>query len=258
MIAVQLGGQLLVEELDDLGVALHRRGSFHVGELGRLRRIIAPVGEDRPVSASLVRRACLIVVVPNPGHALVMCTAPGLSGWSHGSAGGTREKRDRRSSTARSSAGTAAAARLAGHALRPRPQVPARALGVPGLRRHRRRRKHCWNHEEFTALPYTTVVADLHCVTKFSMLGAEWGGVPARTDPGARPARRRCHPCDGVGRVRLQRQPAALRLRRRAHHLRHPQGRRTAHRRARLPAPPRSSPTCTPGRARSGSAASST
>src|SRR5690606_39424825 len=41
--------------------------------------------------------------------------------------------------------------------------------------------KHCWNHDEFTALPYTTVVADLHCVTKFSMIGAEWGGVPART-----------------------------------------------------------------------------
>ena len=39
--------------------------------------------------------------------------------------------------------------------------------------------KHCWNHEEFTALPYATVVADLHCVTKFSMLGAEWGGIPA-------------------------------------------------------------------------------
>ena len=41
--------------------------------------------------------------------------------------------------------------------------------------------KHCWNHEEFSALSYTTVVADLHCVTKFSMLGAEWGGIPART-----------------------------------------------------------------------------
>ena len=41
--------------------------------------------------------------------------------------------------------------------------------------------KHCWNHEEFTALPFASVVADLHCVTKFSMLGAEWGGVPART-----------------------------------------------------------------------------
>lgn len=41
--------------------------------------------------------------------------------------------------------------------------------------------KRCWNHDEFTALPYTSVVADLHCVTKFSMLGAEWGGIPART-----------------------------------------------------------------------------
>src|SRR5919112_421661 len=41
--------------------------------------------------------------------------------------------------------------------------------------------KRCWNHEEFTALPYTSVVADLHCVTKFSMIGAEWGGIPART-----------------------------------------------------------------------------
>ncbi len=41
--------------------------------------------------------------------------------------------------------------------------------------------KRCWNHEEFSALPFSTVVADLHCVTKFSMLGSEWGGVPART-----------------------------------------------------------------------------
>ncbi|MER7761211.1 sulfite oxidase-like oxidoreductase [Streptomyces sp. NPDC097619] len=41
--------------------------------------------------------------------------------------------------------------------------------------------KHCWNHEEFGALPFSTVVADLHCVTKFSMIGAEWGGVSART-----------------------------------------------------------------------------
>lgn len=38
-----------------------------------------------------------------------------------------------------------------------------------------------WNHEEFSALPYTTVTADLHCVTKFSMADAEWGGVAART-----------------------------------------------------------------------------
>lgn len=40
---------------------------------------------------------------------------------------------------------------------------------------------HCWKHEDFTALPYRSVVADLHCVAGFSMLGAEWGGVAART-----------------------------------------------------------------------------
>ncbi len=40
--------------------------------------------------------------------------------------------------------------------------------------------KHSWNHAEFSALPFSTVVADPHCVTKFSMLGAEWGGVLAR------------------------------------------------------------------------------
>ncbi|WP_206320534.1 sulfite oxidase-like oxidoreductase [Streptomyces zingiberis] len=38
-----------------------------------------------------------------------------------------------------------------------------------------------WNHEEFSALPYTTVVAGLHCVTKYSLRDAEWGGVAART-----------------------------------------------------------------------------
>ncbi|WP_335973932.1 MULTISPECIES: sulfite oxidase-like oxidoreductase [Streptomycetaceae] len=38
-----------------------------------------------------------------------------------------------------------------------------------------------WNHDEFSALPYTTVVADFHCVTKFSMTGMEWGGVSAAT-----------------------------------------------------------------------------
>ncbi|MEU8354257.1 molybdopterin-dependent oxidoreductase, partial [Streptomyces sp. NPDC048845] len=37
-----------------------------------------------------------------------------------------------------------------------------------------------WSLEEFTALPYTTVVADLHCVTKYTMPGAEWGGVATR------------------------------------------------------------------------------
>ncbi|MFE5996484.1 sulfite oxidase-like oxidoreductase [Streptomyces sp. NPDC056454] len=41
--------------------------------------------------------------------------------------------------------------------------------------------KHCWSHQDFSALPFSSVVADLHCVTKFSMIGAEWGGVLART-----------------------------------------------------------------------------
>jgi DMSO/TMAO reductase YedYZ molybdopterin-dependent catalytic subunit len=41
--------------------------------------------------------------------------------------------------------------------------------------------KHCWSHEQFSALPYETVVADLHCVTKYSIVGAEWGGVPTAT-----------------------------------------------------------------------------
>lgn len=38
-----------------------------------------------------------------------------------------------------------------------------------------------WNHEAFSALPHETVVGDLHCVARFSMLDVEWGGVPART-----------------------------------------------------------------------------
>ncbi|WP_030060179.1 MULTISPECIES: sulfite oxidase-like oxidoreductase [Streptomyces] len=39
--------------------------------------------------------------------------------------------------------------------------------------------KHSFDFEAFSALPRTTVVADLHCVTKFSVLGNEWTGVPA-------------------------------------------------------------------------------
>ena len=37
------------------------------------------------------------------------------------------------------------------------------------------------DHEQFCALPYCTVVADFHCVTRYSMLDVEWGGVAART-----------------------------------------------------------------------------
>lgn len=47
--------------------------------------------------------------------------------------------------------------------------------------------KQCWTHEEFSALPHETVIADLHCVTKFSLLDAEWGGVRARTVLGLAP-----------------------------------------------------------------------
>jgi DMSO/TMAO reductase YedYZ molybdopterin-dependent catalytic subunit len=32
---------------------------------------------------------------------------------------------------------------------------------------------------EFSALPHATMIADFHCVTKFSLMGNEWGGVPA-------------------------------------------------------------------------------
>ena len=38
-----------------------------------------------------------------------------------------------------------------------------------------------WDHPAFSALPYDTVVADFHCVTKFSMVGVEWGGVSTAT-----------------------------------------------------------------------------
>ena len=44
--------------------------------------------------------------------------------------------------------------------------------------------KHCWDHDAFSALPHGYAHwprEDLHCVTKFSMLGVEWSGVPATT-----------------------------------------------------------------------------
>ncbi|MDS1268719.1 molybdopterin-dependent oxidoreductase [Lipingzhangella sp. LS1_29] len=34
-----------------------------------------------------------------------------------------------------------------------------------------------WNWAQFDALPRTEVVADLHCVTRFSVLDNRWGGV---------------------------------------------------------------------------------
>ena len=40
-------------------------------------------------------------------------------------------------------------------------------------------REHCWGWREFRALPRCRVIADLHCVTKFSIQGIAWEGVPA-------------------------------------------------------------------------------
>jgi DMSO/TMAO reductase YedYZ molybdopterin-dependent catalytic subunit len=39
-------------------------------------------------------------------------------------------------------------------------------------------------YEQFRALPSVKVVADFHCVTKFTVLGNEWEGVPFRTMAG--------------------------------------------------------------------------
>jgi DMSO/TMAO reductase YedYZ molybdopterin-dependent catalytic subunit len=41
--------------------------------------------------------------------------------------------------------------------------------------------KHSWDYAEFGTLPQAEVVADMHCVTKFSLLGNRWSGVLART-----------------------------------------------------------------------------
>ncbi|MFD4786908.1 molybdopterin-dependent oxidoreductase [Streptomyces sp. NPDC058459] len=37
-----------------------------------------------------------------------------------------------------------------------------------------------WLFDELTALPHTTVVADLHCATGTTSTGHEWYGIPAR------------------------------------------------------------------------------
>jgi DMSO/TMAO reductase YedYZ molybdopterin-dependent catalytic subunit len=41
--------------------------------------------------------------------------------------------------------------------------------------------KQSWDCAEFDALPCAEVVADMHCVTKFSLLDNRWSGVLART-----------------------------------------------------------------------------
>lgn len=37
-----------------------------------------------------------------------------------------------------------------------------------------------WTYDEFMALPRTTVTADVHCVTTWSLLDSEWEGVQVR------------------------------------------------------------------------------
>ncbi|MEV7971393.1 molybdopterin-dependent oxidoreductase [Sphaerisporangium sp. NPDC088356] len=50
---------------------------------------------------------------------------------------------------------------------------------------------------EFSALPRVTVIADFHCVTKFSIMGNEWGGISAKTLMEAAP------PAAGVSHVMI-------------------------------------------------------
>jgi DMSO/TMAO reductase YedYZ molybdopterin-dependent catalytic subunit len=38
-----------------------------------------------------------------------------------------------------------------------------------------------WTWDDFAALPRTELVADLHCVTRFSLLDNRWSGVAVRT-----------------------------------------------------------------------------
>ena len=42
-------------------------------------------------------------------------------------------------------------------------------------------REHAWSWPEFEALPTVQVRADLHCVTRFSVLDNDWAGVAATT-----------------------------------------------------------------------------
>jgi DMSO/TMAO reductase YedYZ molybdopterin-dependent catalytic subunit len=37
-----------------------------------------------------------------------------------------------------------------------------------------------WAYDDLAALPRTTVTADLHCVTRFSVPGNRWSGIPVR------------------------------------------------------------------------------
>lgn len=46
---------------------------------------------------------------------------------------------------------------------------------------------YAWSWERFWSLPHTEVIADFHCVTKFSILGITWSGVSVADLLGAAP-----------------------------------------------------------------------
>ncbi|CAK7285328.1 exported hypothetical protein [Streptomyces misionensis JCM 4497] len=209
------------------------------GERGRCAPHDSIGSEDRPVSVDLVNVLANDALCPFP-EGWGEGTVRGLSGWTHGSSGGARVWSGGR---VRASAGAATPARLARHALRARPQVPARALGLPGLRRHRRRRQARLDPRGVhgAAVHHRGGRPALRDQVQHARRGV--GRRAGRRRRGPRPARPGRHPCDGLGGVRLQLQPAPDGLPRRGHPLRHPQGRRAAHRRARLPGPPDRAPS---------------
>ncbi|MDQ2877284.1 MAG: molybdopterin-dependent oxidoreductase [Actinomycetota bacterium] len=57
--------------------------------------------------------------------------------------------------------------------------------------------EHSWNWDEVSALPRAEVVADLHCVTRFTIPGNRWGGVAAAE------VLRRVPPADSVTHVMI-------------------------------------------------------
>jgi DMSO/TMAO reductase YedYZ molybdopterin-dependent catalytic subunit len=54
-----------------------------------------------------------------------------------------------------------------------------------------------WDYQQFCAFPQVTVIADFHCVTKFSVLNNEWTGVATETVVSAAP------PADDVTHVMI-------------------------------------------------------
>ena len=78
------------------------------------------------------------------------------------------------------SAGPAAGRRLPRAALRPGTAVPPADLEVDRQRRHRRRRGARLDAEALACLPRAVVRADLHCVTRWTVLDNVWEGAPTR------------------------------------------------------------------------------